>query len=456
MKQMVGLIARKKAGGEHSPEEIAWLIKGYTQEEIPDYQMAAWLMAVCWRGMTFGETLAMTTAMASSGRSLSLQDLPGITLDKHSTGGVADTTTLVLAPWLAAAGAYMAKMSGRGLGFTGGTIDKLEAIPGFCSTLTEEAFLGLLRRQRLALTAQSADIAPADGRIYALRDVTATVDSIPLIAASIMSKKLAAGAASILLDVKVGRGAFMKTLPEAIELAQCMVAIGVGAGRRIKAILTAMEQPLGQAVGNALEVAEAVDVLRGGGPLRLRQVCQRLAVEALLLAGLADTAAEGALRLEGLLQSGAALQAFRAWITAQGGADIVAMPSLLPQSALRETLRSPASGYVQAVDALLLGEASVLLGAGRLRKGDPVDGGAGILLACTQGETVTCGQPLATLHASSAAQLTAARQLLAGAFSIGPEPPPPQQDILGWVDASGFHPEPAAALHGRTTTFMIK
>ena len=287
MKSMTQLITDKKAGLAHTEEEVQWLVENYTNDHIPDYQMSAWLMAVCWQGMTFDETKALTLAMMRSGTCLQLHSVGRPLIDKHSTGGVADTTTLVLAPLLAAAGAGVAKMSGRGLGFTGGTIDKLESIPGFSATLQEEQFLALLQKQGLALTAQSASIAPADGKMYALRDVTATVDSLPLIAASVMSKKLAAGAEHILLDVKVGQGAFMQTKEAAVELARYMVAIGLGAGRNVKAVLTSMEQPLGLAVGNALEVAEAIEILRGRGPLRLRQVCLRLAAAALCLGGMA-------------------------------------------------------------------------------------------------------------------------------------------------------------------------
>ena len=441
MKSMTQLITDKKAGLAHTEEEVQWLVENYTNDHIPDYQMSAWLMAVCWQGMTFDETKALTLAMMRSGTCLQLHSVGRPLIDKHSTGGVADTTTLVLAPLLAAAGAGVAKMSGRGLGFTGGTIDKLESIPGFSATLQEEQFLALLQKQGLALTAQSASIAPADGKMYALRDVTATVDSLPLIAASVMSKKLAAGAEHILLDVKVGQGAFMQTKEAAVELARYMVAIGLGAGRNVKAVLTSMEQPLGLAVGNALEVAEAIEILRGRGPLRLRQVCLRLAAEALCLAGMAKTQDEADLQLAALLDSGKALECFRQWILSQGGADIIATPTLLPRAALEEELPSPYSGYVQQIQARIIGEASVALGAGRRYKGETLDLAAGLVLACEQGDFVQKGQKLATLHAASAEKMAAAKKMLVAAFVLSETPPLSYPDVLGWVDADGFHAE---------------
>jgi pyrimidine-nucleoside phosphorylase len=439
MKSMTQLITDKKTGRAHTEEELQWLVENYTTDRLPDYQMSAWLMAVCWQGMTFEETKALTLAMMRSGACLQLNGAGRPLVDKHSTGGVADTTTLVLAPLLAAAGAGVAKMSGRGLGFTGGTIDKLESIPGFSATLEEKQFLALLQKQGLALTAQSASIAPADGKMYALRDVTATVDSLPLIAASVMSKKLAAGAEHILLDVKVGQGAFMQTQEAAVELARYMVAIGLGAGRNVKAILTSMEQPLGLAVGNALEVAEAMEILRGKGPLRLRQVCLRLATEAICLAGLASTPEEAKVKLLALLDSGKALACFRQWILSQGGADIVTTPALLPQAALQEDLLSPLSGYVQQIQARIIGEASVALGAGRRYKGEPLDLAAGLVLACEQGSFVQKGQKLATLYADSAEKMAAAKSMLSTAFVLGESQSLSHSDILGWVDAAGFH-----------------
>ena len=419
MKSMTQLISDKKAGQAHTEEELQWLVENYTNDHIPDYQMSAWLMAVCWQGMTFDETKALTLAMMHSGTCLQLHSVGRPLVDKHSTGGVADTTTLVLAPLLAAAGAGVAKMSGRGLGFTGGTIDKLESIPGFSATLQEGQFLALLEKQGLALTAQSASVAPADGKMYALRDVTATVDSLPLIAASIMSKKLAAGAEHILLDVKVGQGAFMQTQEAAIELARYMVAIGLGAGRNVKAILTSMEQPLGLAVGNSLEVAEAIEILRGRGPLRLQKVCLRLAAEALCLAGLASTQQAAKLQLRALLESGKALECFRQWILSQGGADIVTTPTLLPRAALEEEFFSPSAGYLQQIQARIVGEASVALGAGRHYKGEPLDLTAGLILACEQGSFVQKGQKLATLHAESAEKIAAAKNMLFHSFCAG-------------------------------------
>lgn len=384
-------IMAKREGGEHSPEELASFISGYLAGEIPDYQVAAWLMAVCWRGMTGPETAALTEAMASSGDRIDLSGLPH-PVDKHSTGGVGDKTSLVLAPLLAACGATVAKMSGRGLGHTGGTIDKLESVAGFRSSLSDREFLEQARSVGVVITGQSKELAPADGLLYALRDATATVGSVPLIASSVMSKKLAGGAQSIVLDVKVGSGAFMKSLAEARELARTMLAIGAQAGRRMRAVLSAMEEPLGLAVGNALEVREAASCLQGEGPTDLRALCLTLAAQVLAASGIARGEAEIAQTLD----SGLAFERFERWIAAQGGdptslAALVLAPDQTP-------VRAPRAGVLSALDALELGQAVRVLGGGRDAKTDPIDLGVGLLLHAKVGDPVAAGEPVATLY----------------------------------------------------------
>ncbi|MEJ2293119.1 MAG: thymidine phosphorylase [Deinococcales bacterium] len=362
----VDVILRKRNGSEHDPAELEAFLQGYLSGDVPDYQVAAWLMAVCWRGMSDRETAALTDVMARSGDVLDLGDLPH-TVDKHSTGGVGDKTSLVLAPLLAAAGATVAKMSGRGLGHTGGTVDKLESIPGFSTALSQEAFLQQAREVGIVVAGQSRDLAPADGLLYALRDATGTVESLPLIASSIMSKKLAGGAASIVLDVKVGSGAFMKTPSEARGLAEAMIAIGHHAGRNMRAVLSSMAQPLGRAVGNALEVQEAIACLKGGGPEDLRELCVTLAEEVLDASDLPTRRA----RLEELLASGAAYERFERWIAAQGG-DVGALGKL-ELARGREVVRADTGGVLAKLDALAVGRAAGVLGAGRTRKGESVD-----------------------------------------------------------------------------------
>lgn len=384
-------IREKREGLPHRREDLEAFLLGYLKEEVPDYQVSAWLMAVYFRGLSPEETLWLTEIMARSGRTLDLAHLPH-PVDKHSSGGVGDKTTLVVGPILAASGCTFAKMSGRGLAHTGGTIDKLESVPGWRGEMTEGEFLERAQRVGLVIAAQSPDLAPLDGKLYALRDVTATVESLPLIASSIMSKKLAAGARSIVLDVKVGRGAFMKTLEEARLLAQTMVGIGRGAGRRVRAVLTSMEAPLGRAVGNALEVREAIAALKGEGPEDLLEVALRLAEEALRLEGLDPGLARKA------LESGAALEKFRAFLEAQGGDPrVVEDPALLP-FAPAEPFLSEEAGVVQEVDALEVGLAVLALGGGRRKKGEAIDHGVGVELLKKPGERVERGEALALVH----------------------------------------------------------
>ncbi|MEN2983350.1 MAG: thymidine phosphorylase [Thermus sp.] len=387
----VRFIREKREGLKHRKEDLEAFLQGYLREEVPDYQVAAWLMAAFLRGLDREETLWLTEVMAYSGRVLDLSGLPH-PVDKHSSGGVGDKVSLLVGPILAASGCTFAKMSGRGLAHTGGTIDKLESVPGWRGEMTEAEFLERARRVGLVIAAQSPDLAPLDGKLYALRDVTATVESLPLIASSIMSKKLAAGARSIVLDVKVGKGAFMKTLEEARLLAQTMVEIGRGAGRRVRALLTSMEAPLGRAVGNALEVREAILALRGEGPEDLVGVALRLAEEALSLEGLDPAAAQRA------LETGAALEKFRAFLEAQGGdGRVVEDLGLLPL-AEELPLRAEAEGVVQEVDAYRVGLAVLALGGGRRKKGEAIDPGVGVYLLKKPGDRVAQGEALALLY----------------------------------------------------------
>jgi len=411
----VEFIERKRDGGEHSSAELQEWINAYVADEVPDYQMAAWLMAVYFQGMTPRETAELTLAMAHSGEVLDLAEL-GKTVDKHSSGGVGDKTTLVVAPILAAAGLVVAKMSGRGLAHTGGTIDKLESIPGWRAELSDEEFLRQAREVGLVIAGQSKNLAPADGKMYALRDVTGTVPSIPLIASSIMSKKLAAGARIITLDVKVGKGAFMKDLEQARELARLMVSIGRHAGRDVRAVLSQMDQPLGRAVGNAIEVREAIATLRGEGPADLSELSLALAEEALAAARIETARAREA------WESGAALAKLRAFIEAQGGdGRVVENPELLELSAETSELRAPESGVVTDLDAYRVGVAALRLGGGRERKGEAIDHGVGVYLLKKIGEAVRQGEVLARIYHRGGRGLEEARRLLAEAYRFGGE-----------------------------------
>ncbi len=430
----VDIIIKKRDKLELTKEEIEFFISGYTKGDIPDYQAAAWAMAVLLNGMTPRETTDLTLAMAHSGDVLDLSGVVDIALDKHSTGGVGDKTTLAVLPMVVAAGLPVGKMSGRGLGFSGGTLDKMESIPGYRTDLTTEEFLEQLRTVGIVLTGQSADLAPADGKLYALRDVTGTVPSIPLIASSIMSKKLAAGAQGIVLDVKVGRGAFMQTLDDARELAQLMVDIARLAGRRAIALLSDMNQPLGYAVGNALEVKEAIDTLHGHGPADFYEHCLKVAAYMLILGGKAKTEEEGRAIAAHTISDGSAWEKFRALVQAQGG-DVayVDEPERLPRASLVESMLAPKSGYVARIDAREVGETAVILGAGREKKGDPIDHAVGIVVHKKVGEPIEEGEPLLTIHANDEARLNEAEERLWGAVEISPEKPEPLPHFYGVI-----------------------
>ena len=424
----VDIIAHKRDGMTLSAEEIDFFVQGFCQGAIPDYQAAAWLMAVLLRGMDRQETIDLTMAIVRSGEQLNLRDIASFIVDKHSTGGVGDKTTLVVAPLVAAAGVHVGKISGRGLGFTGGTLDKLESIPGFRADLSPVEFRRQLGSIGIVVTGQSAKLAPADGKLYALRDVTATVQSPSLIASSIMSKKIAAGANGIVLDVKVGRGAFMKTEQEAIDLADLMVDIGRGVGRKVRAVISDMNQPLGCAVGNTLEVKEALDTLQARGPADFRQHCLVMASQMLMMTGRVRDEAEATERMEQLLDGGQAMAKFRAWISAQGGeVAFLDDPDRLPAANCIQEVAAPRSGYLAALDALEVGLASMLLGGGRARKSDKVDHAVGVVLHKKIGSRVKEGHPLLTIHANDGAKVAGARQRLLAAYRWSDEPvePPP-------------------------------
>ena len=398
MTRAVDLIERKRDGGALTAEEIDTLVQGYVKGEIPDYQMAAFCMAVVWRGMTAKETAALTASMVASGERLDLSRF-GRVVDKHSTGGVGDKTTLVVAPLVAACGLPVAKMSGRGLGFSGGTLDKLESIAGYRVDLTTAEFLAQLERIGIVVTGQTKELAPADGLIYALRDATGTVPAIPLIASSIMSKKIAAGAHAVVLDVKVGSGAFMKDRRTAAALARTMVAIGVAHGLGVTCELTDMGQPLGRAVGNALEVAEAIATLRGEGPADLTELALVAGAEMLVRGKRARDVKAARARVERALADGSGLAKLRELISGQSGdARVVNEPSRLPRAPRVETLRAPRTAYVAAIEADRVGLASVHLGAGREKKGEPIDHRTGILLHAKVGDRVERGAPFAEVH----------------------------------------------------------
>jgi pyrimidine-nucleoside phosphorylase len=420
------LIAKKRDGREHSSEEIGFLIRSIVSGQMPDYQTTAWLMAAYLKGLTSAETIALTLAMRDSGEKMDLQDISGYKLDKHSTGGVGDKTTLVLVPLLASAGIPILKMSGRGLGHTGGTVDKLESIPGFQTNLDIEQAKKQTAEIGAALVGQSPKLVPADKILYGLRDVTATVESIPLIAASIMSKKLAIGANGILLDVKVGQGAFMPDIARGRELAHTLVEIGKGAGIQTIAALSAMDEPLGYSVGNALEVMEACAVLTGRGMVdnRFRELCLLLAGRALIMAGIASDELDGFTQAENLLLNGSAAEKLSQIIAAQGGnPDIIHNPSILPQAPTVRRIRAQEDGYIEAIDARAIGMLCMQVGAGRVRKGDPIDPATGAVLRKKTGDPVARGDVLADLHLRSEENENILAEQLRAAFVISSETP---------------------------------
>ncbi len=422
--RMYDIIHKKREGGALSPEEIRWFVSGVTEGSIPDYQISALMMAVYFQGMTREETVSLTLEMARSGDMADLSSIPGVKADKHSTGGVGDKTSLIAGPMAAACGVKLAKMSGRGLGHTGGTVDKLESIPGVKMDIPRERFFDIVRETGIAIVGQSGSLCPADKKLYALRDVTATVESLPLIAASIMSKKLASGADAILLDVKTGSGAFMKTQEEARRLAQLMVDTGNGAGRRTAALITDMDMPLGRYIGNALEVRETVEALSGGGDRRLGALCQELAGGMALLAGLAENREEALNQVRGTLADGSALRTLKSMIAAQGGDPAyLDDTSRLPLSPVCVEVPMPESGYIASLNAELCGLAAMELGAGRETKEDAIDYGAGIVLAKTKGEYGEKGEPFARLYAQTQAQCQRGRERLLAALDITKERP---------------------------------
>jgi pyrimidine-nucleoside phosphorylase len=424
--QVLEVIGRKRDGGEHTAEEIEFLLTGYVRGEIPDYQMAAWLMAVCIRGMTRAETLALTRAMVASGEVLDLTGIEGVKVDKHSTGGVGDKVTLIAAPLAAACGVKVPKLSGRALAHTGGTLDKLESVPGLTVELEPERFIRQVREIGIAVAAQSPHMVPADKLLYALRDVTATVPSIPLIASSVMSKKIAAGADAIVLDVKFGRGAFMPDVDAAVELASEMVQLGEGAGRRTVALVTAMDNPLGRSVGNALEVQEALDALAGKGDDELVQVSLVVAREMCRLA-------EVSMDPDEALRAGAGRESFLRMLAAQGGR----LADGLPVAPVQVPIAAPSDGYVESIDALAVGLASLELGAGRVRKEDKVDHAAGLVIEAPVGAKVRAGDPLVTVHARSRELVDRVRPRLEKAWRLSDHEIVRPPHVLARVDKDG-------------------
>ncbi|WP_374019705.1 pyrimidine-nucleoside phosphorylase [Paenibacillus thiaminolyticus] len=399
--RMVDLIAKKRDGKELTTEEINFVIEGYTKGDIPDYQVSAWAMAIYFQDMSERERADLTMAMVNSGDTIDLSAIEGIKVDKHSTGGVGDTTTLVLAPLVAALDIPVAKMSGRGLGHTGGTIDKLEAIEGFHVEISKDEFVNLVNTHKIAVIGQTGNLTPADKKLYALRDVTGTVNSIPLIASSIMSKKIAAGSDAIVLDVKTGAGAFMKTAEDAKELAHAMVSIGNNVGRKTMAVISDMSQPLGRAIGNSLEVQEAIDTLRGHGPADLEELCLALGRQMVYLAGKAATLEEAEEQLKEVIRNGKALEKFKEFIANQGGNPAVADdPSLLPQAAYLIEVPARQDGVVAEIVADEIGTAAMLLGAGRATKDSEIDLAVGLMLNKKIGDRVQAGESLVTIYAN--------------------------------------------------------
>ncbi len=421
--QAVELIRKKRDGDILNTAEINWLVDQYTRELIPDYQMSALLMTIYWRGMNARETSDLTLAMAHSGEELHVRDIISPVVDKHSTGGVGDKVTLAVAPLVAACGVAVGKMTGRGLGHTGGTVDKLESISGFRSALSREEFTRILVQHHIVLAGQSSHLAPADGKMYALRDVTGTIESIPLIAASIMSKKLAIGASHLLLDVKVGSGAFMKNVGQAWELAQTMVDIGRLAGLHTVAAITFMDQPLGCAIGNALEMAEAISILHGEGPDDVTKLCYHEASELLVMTGAASTTSEAEMRVEQVIRTGAAVAKLAEVIEAQGGnPQQIERPELLPKAPVRSMLLAPRSGNIASIKAEKMGLASMRLGAGRFKKGEEVDHRTGFILQAKVGDYLQAGEPLVEIHARSESEAREVQEALLACFTWSDAP----------------------------------
>lgn len=435
--RMYDIIHKKRDGGELTREELQFFVRGVTDGDIPDYQISALLMAIYFQKMNRRETADLTGLMADSGDRIDLSPIEGFKADKHSTGGVGDKTTLIIAPIVAACGVRVAKMSGRGLGHTGGTIDKLESIPGFCTALSPEHFFDIVQKVGVAVAGQTGNLAPADKKLYALRDVTATVENISLIAASVMSKKLAAGADGILLDVKTGSGAFMKTVADSVALAEEMVSIGVHTGKKTAALITDMDCPLGYAIGNALEVIEAADTLRAHGPADLTAVSVELAASMLYLGGKGDIAGCRALA-QRALEDGSAFETLCAMVTAQGGdSDVLRDTSLFKKAEIAHTVLAPRAGYIAAMDTEEIGGVSALLGAGRETAESAIDFSAGLLLHAKTGRQVEAGTPLATLYTNRPDAVAPAARRFIAALDIGDVPPEKRPLILARVDADG-------------------
>ncbi|MFX3633548.1 MAG: pyrimidine-nucleoside phosphorylase [Candidatus Pristimantibacillus sp.] len=435
----VDLIQKKRDGGELTAAELTYLVDGYCEGDIPDYQMSAWAMAVFFRGMTAKETASLTMAMANSGDQVDLAPISGIKVDKHSTGGVGDKTTLIIAPLVASVGVPVAKMSGRGLGHTGGTIDKLESIEGFQIELSREKFMNQVNDIGLAVIGQSGNLAPADKKMYALRDVTATVESIPLIASSVMSKKIAAGANAIVLDVKTGSGAFMKTLEQSEKLAQAMVDIGTQVGRHTAAVISDMDQPLGFAIGNALEIQESIETLKGRGPKDLTELCLVLGAHMVVLGGKAANVAEAKELLKQQIDNGAALAKFKQFVAAQGGDPTVADDlTRLPQAPVTVNVAAQGDGFVNAIDAEQLGLAAMLLGAGRATKEATIDYSVGITIKKKVGDPVSDGETLAILHIrDNEPSVRAITDQVRNAYTLSESLPELQPLLLSVVTAEG-------------------
>ena len=433
--QAFEIIAKKRDGGDLTLEEIEYIISGYVQGTVADYQMSALLMAIYLRGMNWEEVIHLTKIMMLTGQVLDLSAISGTTVDKHSTGGVGDKVSLVVAPLVAAAGVPVPMLSGRGLGHTGGTLDKLESIPGFRTSLSPQEFVNDVIKVGVAIMGQSHLIAPADGKLYALRDVTATVSSLPLIASSIMSKKLAAGPDALVFDVKVGCGAVVQDAQEALKLARMLNRIGQAMGRRTVALLTSMDEPLGWSVGNAVEVAEAIESLRGEGPGDLLQVTMALGEQMLILGGLVKDSQEAREKLEAVLNSGEGLQKFRDMVRQQGGDPrVVDDPGLLPQAKITIEIKSSADGYIQAIDARKVGSICVRLGAGRMTLKDQVDPAVGVRLRKKVGDAVCCGDVVGLVMTNDAAKGRDAVEQFQNALIISDTPPPARQLILSLVE----------------------